>query len=55
MLGCVWTMLVLYFPSVFPVRLLWLQAIGQFIGGGVPTAIGLLLSMLADETTEKER
>ena len=54
-LGVLWTMLVLWFQDVFPVRLLWLESIGQLIGGGNPVVIALLLSMLADATTEEER
>lgn len=55
LLGCSWTVLVLFFRTVFPIRMLWLESLGQFIGGGAPTLMAMLMSMLADATTEQER
>lgn len=55
MIGSAVTMLVLWFRDVFPVELIWLEAAAQVIGGGNPVAMGLLLSIIADATTEEER
>ncbi|KAJ4405922.1 hypothetical protein N0V82_010222 [Gnomoniopsis sp. IMI 355080] len=54
-LGALWTTLVLWFPNVFPVRLVWLESVGQLIGGGAPALMGLLFSMTTDATNEEER
>lgn len=54
-LGALWTTLVLWFRNVFPVRLVWLEAVGQLIGGGVPAVMALLFSMTTDATNEEER
>lgn len=48
-------MLVLWFRDLFPVQLVWLDAVGPLIGGGNPVLVALLLSMLADATSEEER
>ncbi|KAJ4397730.1 hypothetical protein N0V93_001965 [Gnomoniopsis smithogilvyi] len=54
-LGALWTTLVLWFRNIFPVRLVWLESVGQLIGGGTPVAMGLLFSMTTDATNEEER
>lgn len=38
-----------------PVRLVWLESLGQLIGGGNPIALGLLFCMITDTTNEEER
>ena len=54
-LSALWSLFVIWFSEVFPVRLVWLESVGQLIGGGNPVLIALLLSMLADASTEEER
>lgn len=54
-MGAAISTMVLWFRSIFPVELIWLEAVPQLIGGGNPVAIGLLLSVIADATNEEER
>lgn len=54
-LGGLWTTSVLWFRAVLPVRLIWLECLGQLIGGGNPILLGLLFSMITDTTNEEER
>lgn len=54
-LGCACTMTVLWFRDIFPVKLIWLEAVAQLVGGGNPVAMGMLLSIIADVTDEEER
>lgn len=54
-LGAACTITVLWFRDVFPVKLIWLEAVAQLVGGGNPVAIGMLLSIIADATNEEER
>ncbi|KAI8961983.1 MFS general substrate transporter [Daldinia sp. FL1419] len=55
LLGILWAMAVVYFHNVFPVELIWLGSLGNFIGGGSAVISGIVLSMIADSTTEEER
>lgn len=54
-LGATWTAVVLSFPAIFSVRLIWLESLGALVGGGNPVAVGLLLTMLTDASVEEER
>lgn len=54
-LGNLWTTAVLWFQPVFPIRMVWLESLGQLIGGGVPIFLGLVFSMITDTTNEEER
>ncbi|KAF3764361.1 hypothetical protein M406DRAFT_107313 [Cryphonectria parasitica EP155] len=55
MLGSLWTLIVLAFGGAIPIRLVWLECLGAFIGGGNPVAVAMLLAMLADASSEEER
>lgn len=48
-------MTVVYFHNIFPVELIWLGSLGNFLGGGSAVISGIVLSMIADSTTEEER
>ncbi|CAN8101424.1 unnamed protein product [Discula destructiva] len=54
-LGTLWTTTVLWFRTIFPIRLVWLECVGQVIGGGIAITMSLLFSMVADSTNEDER
>ncbi|KAI1465416.1 MFS general substrate transporter [Daldinia caldariorum] len=55
LLGTLWTMAVVYFHNTLPVELIWLSSAGNIIGGGSTVIAGIVLSMIADSTTEEER
>ncbi|KAI1477123.1 MFS general substrate transporter [Daldinia eschscholtzii] len=55
LLGILWAMTVVYFHNIFPVELIWLSSAGNFLGGGSAVIAGIVLSMIADSTTEEER
>ncbi|KAI1649890.1 MFS general substrate transporter [Daldinia loculata] len=55
LLGIIWAMTVVYFHNIFPVELIWLGSLGNFLGGGSAVISGIVLSMIADSTTEEER
>ncbi|KAI0596519.1 major facilitator superfamily domain-containing protein [Biscogniauxia sp. FL1348] len=50
-----WAMTVMYLPSVLPIELVWLGAASPFVGGGNAVLTGVVLSMVADATSEEER
>lgn len=50
-----WSIVVLYFHTVFPLQLVWLGSAGYLIGGGNAVLLGIILSMITDSTTEEER
>lgn len=54
-LSNIWSLLVLWFRATFSVRLVWFGSLSYLFGGGNPVAVGLLLSMVADATTDEER
>ncbi|KAI1807049.1 MFS general substrate transporter [Daldinia bambusicola] len=55
LLGTLWAMVVVYFHNTLPIELIWLSSAGNFIGGGSTVIAGIVLSMIADSTTEEER
>ncbi|KAI1378591.1 MFS general substrate transporter [Hypoxylon crocopeplum] len=50
-----WSMVVLYFHTVFPTELIWLGSAGLLVGGGNAVLTGIILSMTSDATNEEER
>ncbi|KAI1502946.1 major facilitator superfamily domain-containing protein [Biscogniauxia marginata] len=54
-LALFWMMLVLYLPDVLPIELVWLGSASPFVGGGQAVLVGVVLSMITDETNEDER
>ncbi|KAM7198756.1 Major facilitator superfamily domain containing protein [Naviculisporaceae sp. PSN 640] len=43
------------FPSIFPVRLVWLSSLFMFIGGSVTVFSAMLFSIAADVSSEEQR
>ena len=39
------------FPNIFPIRLLWLEAVGAIFGGGYPVARALIYAVISDVTS----
>lgn len=54
-IGTLIQMAVLRFHDVFPVRLIWLSAVGVAIGGGTPVLLAITFSIVTDATAEKDR
>ncbi|KAI0882229.1 MFS general substrate transporter [Annulohypoxylon maeteangense] len=50
-----WIITVLNFHTALPVELIWLGSLGYTVGGGSAVLVGIILSMIADSTTEEER
>lgn len=48
-------MIVLWFDTVFPPIMVVSSSLFQFIGGGNPVLVGILLSMVADLIPEDKR
>lgn len=51
----VWTMCVLSFPKIFPLRTLWISSAFFFLGGGPTTLSAVIWTMLADVVHESQR
>ncbi len=50
-----WQYMVMWFPSVFPVRLVWLGTAFMIIGGGNSAMVAAIWTVIADVTTLKDR
>ncbi|KAI0467216.1 major facilitator superfamily domain-containing protein [Xylaria cf. heliscus] len=55
LIGSLMEMAVLYWSDVFPITAIWASAAGQLIGGGNGVLIAVVLSMIADATSEEDR
>ncbi|KAI0109038.1 major facilitator superfamily domain-containing protein [Nemania sp. FL0031] len=53
--GALIELAVIYWSDVFPITAIWASAAGQFIGGGNGVLIAVVLSMIADTTSEEDR
>ena len=54
-LGFVWSLVVIRFSHVLPVRLVWLSPLFHLIGGGVEVVGMAFYSMASDVTTDANR
>lgn len=59
MIGCcfqdILAKIVCWWPSVFPLRLVWLSSVGRFIGGGDAVASSMIYLMMADVFPQEKR
>ncbi|KAI1177378.1 major facilitator superfamily domain-containing protein [Nemania sp. FL0916] len=54
-LGAAMEIAVVYWSNVFPITAIWASSASQLVGGGNGVLIAVVLSMIADATTEEER
>jgi len=54
-LNAIFTLVVLWFSNIFPLRALWFSALTWLFGGGPVVAFAIIWTMMADVTTELER
>ena len=54
-LGYLVQLTVLYFHNVFPIRLVWLSAASVVVGGGIAVLAAIILSIVTDATSDKDR
>jgi hypothetical protein len=50
-----WTLLVLYFNNIFPLKAVYFSAAFLLVGGGTPVLIPLLSAVVADACPEELR
>ncbi|KAI3340610.1 major facilitator superfamily domain-containing protein [Ustulina deusta] len=55
LVGALIELAVVYWSDVFPITAIWASSAGQLIGGGNGVLIAVVLSMIADATTEEDR
>ncbi|KAI1129245.1 major facilitator superfamily domain-containing protein [Nemania abortiva] len=55
LIGALMELAVVYWSDIFPITAIWASAAGQFIGGGNGVLIAVVLSMIADATSEEDR
>ncbi|KAI0409397.1 major facilitator superfamily domain-containing protein [Xylaria palmicola] len=55
LLGALIELAVVYWSNVFPITAIWASAAGQALGGGNGVLIAVVLSMIADATSEEQR
>ncbi|KAI1425755.1 major facilitator superfamily domain-containing protein [Xylaria sp. FL1777] len=54
LMGSLIELAVVYWNNVFPITAIWASSVGQLIGGGSGVLIAVVLSMIADATTEED-
>lgn len=42
-------------PNVFPIKLIWLASLVQFIGGGVAVFVSIFYAVVSESTTDENR
>lgn len=55
LLAAIIELVVIYWRNIFPVTLIWASTAGQLVGGGNAVLAAVILSMIADATTEEDR
>lgn len=54
-LNSIFTLVILWFSDIFPLRALWFTALTWLFGGGPVVSFAIIWTMMADVTSEAER
>ncbi|KAL2279895.1 hypothetical protein FJTKL_13051 [Diaporthe vaccinii] len=55
LLSCLWTVAIVSFPGIFPLRMTWAASAFWLIGGGTPLSIALIYLLASESLHEEQR